>query len=90
LEGLRSVFFKKKLLQTPYFACYSEGFRSLTKKILGLLVTNMMIGAILAIEALKAIEQNRFGLPSKETITYDARAQQRFGVVDFKSFCRPD
>jgi molybdopterin/thiamine biosynthesis adenylyltransferase len=50
--------------------------------------TNMIIGGILAIETLKALNPNRFDFPSKGTITYDARAPQRFGVMDIKQPCK--
>lgn len=50
--------------------------------------TNMVIGGILAAETLKALQPERFGLPSRGTITYDARAPQRFAVVDIRSPCQ--
>jgi molybdopterin/thiamine biosynthesis adenylyltransferase len=50
--------------------------------------TNMVIGGILAIETLKALEPDRFGFPSKGTITYDAHFPQRLGVLDIKQSCK--
>jgi len=49
--------------------------------------TNMVIGGILASEALKAIDPSRFGFPSRGTITYDARVPRRFGIMNIQPPC---
>ncbi len=52
--------------------------------------TNMVIGGILAGEALKALVPKRFGFPSRGTINYDARVSHRFGIMDVKPPCKHD
>jgi len=49
--------------------------------------TNMIIGGILATEALKALNLERFGLPTRGTINYDARVSKRFGIIDVLPPC---
>lgn len=50
--------------------------------------TNMIIAGILAAEAMRALQPEVFGPPSQGTITYDARAPERFGVVEVRPPCR--
>ena len=50
--------------------------------------TNMLIGGILAAEALRALRPDRFGSPSRGTITYDCRVPERFGIVDLRAACQ--
>lgn len=50
--------------------------------------TNMIAGGgLLAIEALKILEPERFGLPSKGTVNFDARVSKRFGITDILPPC---
>jgi len=49
--------------------------------------TNMIIGGILAAEVLKALDPERFGLPTRGTINYDARVSKRFGLLDVLPPC---
>lgn len=49
--------------------------------------TNMIIGGILAVEALKVLRPEHFGSPSRGTVNYDARFPSRFGVLDAKPPC---
>ena len=49
--------------------------------------TNMICGGILAAEALRALDPDRFGPPSRGTIAYDARFPARFGVIDTRPPC---
>ena len=83
-------------------ACLAHRIRNLEKKVaaekqpascaanraLTLPGTNMIIAGILAAETLKAIDPARFGSPSNATITYDARATQRFGFLEPLGPCR--
>jgi len=52
--------------------------------------TNMICGGILAAEALRALEPERFGPPSRGTIAYDARFPERFGVIEMRPPCAHD
>ncbi|MBW2413243.1 MAG: ThiF family adenylyltransferase [Deltaproteobacteria bacterium] len=52
--------------------------------------TNMICGGILAAEALRALDPDRFGPPSRGTIAYDARFPERFGVTDARPACSHD
>jgi len=49
--------------------------------------TNMIIGGILAFEALRALHPEDFGPPSCGTLVYDARFPERFGVTDVRPPC---
>jgi molybdopterin/thiamine biosynthesis adenylyltransferase len=49
--------------------------------------TTMIAGGILALEALRALDPQRFGWPSRGTVTYDARFPNRFGVIDLRAPC---
>jgi molybdopterin/thiamine biosynthesis adenylyltransferase len=49
--------------------------------------TTMVIGGILADEALKVLSPGKFGSPSRGTITYDSRVPARFGIVNFRPPC---
>ncbi len=42
--------------------------------------TNMICAGLLAAEALRALEPQSFGPPSRGTLVYDARFPQRFGA----------
>ncbi len=49
--------------------------------------TNMLTGGLLALEALRALDPKRLGLPSAGTIVYDGRFPGRFGVIDVRPPC---
>lgn len=49
--------------------------------------TSMICGGLLATEALRTLDPDCFGLPSRGTIGYDARFGRRFGVVDVQPAC---
>jgi molybdopterin/thiamine biosynthesis adenylyltransferase len=52
--------------------------------------TNMICAGMLAAGALRALSPATFGDPSRGTLVYDARFQQRFGVVDVLPPCAHD
>jgi hypothetical protein len=49
--------------------------------------TSMICGALLATEALRAIDPDHFGGPSRSTLTYDSRFGSRFGILDERPAC---
>jgi molybdopterin/thiamine biosynthesis adenylyltransferase len=49
--------------------------------------TSMICGGLLAVEALRTLQPERFGPPSPGTIAYDARVASRFGVTDLRAPC---
>ncbi len=49
--------------------------------------TSMICGGLLATEALRTLDPERFGRPSRGTIGYDARFGRRFGVLDVRPAC---
>jgi molybdopterin/thiamine biosynthesis adenylyltransferase len=49
--------------------------------------TSMICGGLLAAEALRTLDPEHFGRPSRGTIAYDARFGRRFGVLDERPAC---
>jgi molybdopterin/thiamine biosynthesis adenylyltransferase len=49
--------------------------------------TNMVCAGILAAEALRALQPEKFGWPSTGTVVYDAHFPERFGLIDDRPPC---